>query len=81
MLFFQGQRNLCKKTDIFLISLALADLLATLTGSSDNIITYSFKYTNWELNGITDTSLQIVTITTLAVSSWTLTVIAFDRYW
>ena len=80
-ILFLGKRNIRKTTDIFLIALALADLLASLTGSCDMIITYSSKYTGWKLDDASDKIIQNIILTTLAVSSWTLTAIAFDRYW
>ena len=76
-----GKRNVRKTTDIFLLALALADLLASLTGSCDIIISFSSKYTGWKLEDTSDKMVQCIVLTTLAVSAWTLTAIAFDRFW
>ena len=76
-----GQKNLRKKTDLFLISLAFSDLVATLVGPIDNIITYSFEYTKWQWDETGGKVIQVITYVTLAVSSWTLVAIACDRFW
>ncbi len=79
VLFLLGKKNKLKKGDMFIVSLAIADLIACFIWPLHMITYHSYIYTNWFFSS--QSAFYFIFYTTLMVSSWQLLLIAIDRYW
>eukprot|EP00794_Sanderia_malayensis_P007734 gene7734-8574_t len=77
--FILGKKNKLKKGDVFIISLAIADMIACFIWPLHMITYHSYVFTKWFF--ASQSEFYFIFYTTLMVSSWQLLLIAIDRYW
>ncbi|XP_065069345.1 compound eye opsin BCRH2-like isoform X1 [Rhopilema esculentum] len=79
--FILGRKSQLKKGDVFIVSLAIADLIACIIWPLHMITYHSYTYSAWFFQPGTQAAFFFVFYTTLMVSSWQLLLISIDRYW
>jgi len=79
--FILGKKNKLGKGDIFIVSLAIADLIACVIWPVHMIAYHIFFHSDWFFEPQTQSAFFFVFYTTLMISSWQLLLISFDRYW
>ena len=80
-LFSLGKKNKLGKGDVFIVSLAIADLIACVIWPVHMITYHSFFHSKWFFEPSTQSAFFFIFYTTLMISSWQLLLISIDRYW
>ena len=79
--YILGFKEKCKRHfDVLLISLAIADLLALISGSMTMISDLTGDLQRWYFGPVLCKLLPSMSPITLFASSWTLAVISYDRF-
>ena len=79
--YILGFKQKCKRHfDVLLISLAIADLMALISGTMTMIGDLMGDLKRWYFGGLMCKLLPSMSPITLFASSWTLAVISYDRF-